>query len=347
MHSYQVISLTPQTKKGAEKTVYCLKLICAEDYAPGDWLMVQPENPDDIVNDVLEALSLNGRAMLRLRRLGEMSAYRALKHHLEITLLDPAALYRLQREEGIGGWPDRQAIVAYAQGKNLLDYLNDFPAAQALGRRLLDRLSPLAPRFYSIASSPSATAGELHVLFRVMTHSVRGKCYEGAATSMMARLAPGDVLQGKIQANPHFKLPENEAAPVIMIASGVGLAPFMGFIAHRVAQQAKGENWLFFGETSRHRTFLCQQQLEHWQAQGVLKLTTAFSRDQAEKVYVQHRLQEAAQTLRESVDEGAYLYLCGDKHKMAPAVLEVLQDLLGTARFEALKAEKRLQLDVF
>lgn len=348
MKAYPVISLTLQIAKGADKQVYCLKLACHDPYEPGDWLMVQPENPEPIVQKVLKALSLTGAEMLTLRRYGEeVTAYEALKYHLEITQLDPAVLHRLQREEGIGPWPDRQAMIAYAQGKNLLDYLCDYPEVRALGMKLLSKLSPLVPRYYSIASSALASPGEVHLLFRVVERDVCGQRYEGATTSMMAHLKPGEQVKGRLQWNKNFKLPTDAACPIIMIGPGVGLAPFMGFIAHRAAQKVTGENWLFFGETHRDKTFLCRDQLEAWVEQGVLKLSTAFSRDQTEKIYVQHRLREHADEVRAWVEKGAYIYLCGDKHRMAPDVLAALEEILGKSCLAALKAEKRLQMDVF
>jgi len=261
MQAWTVIERRLETAPDAPKRVHCLKLAGEAVWTPGDWFLVQPHNPDEVVADVLQALELTGGEAIQLRRLGEMTAAEALKKHLEITQLDPAVLNRLQRQHGIGDWPDRAAMAAYAQGRNLVDLLCDWPQVRQLGRALLPLLSPLAPRFYSIASSPLVTPGEVHLLFREVGRTVCDHYHPGAATHMMAQLAPGDALVGQVQANKHFRLPDKGEVPIVMIGAGVGLAPFMGFVAHRVAQGTSGENWLFFGETHRDKTFLCRASL--------------------------------------------------------------------------------------
>ncbi len=347
MQHFSVLALERQSAPGADKRVWCLKLACEEAYAPGDWFLVQPVNPPRVVEDVLRALSLSGHERVALRRIGEVTAAEALGRHLEITQLDPALLNRLKRTFGIGEWADRAEMAAWAARRNLLDLLCDYPEARALGLELLPQLSVLAPRFYSIASSWRATPGQVHLLFREVVHQVCDREHPGAATWTLAHLEPGDRVLGRIQANPHFRLPEDGNTPIIMIGAGVGLAPFMGFVADRVATGARSGNWLFFGETRREKTFLCRERLEHWVDDGALRLTTAFSRDQAEKIYVQHRLAEHAGEVRAWIGEGAHVYLCGDKRGMGPAVLDTLRQLLGDAGFDALKAEGRLQTDLF
>jgi len=347
MQTWRVIERQLETAPDALKRVHCLKLVGAMEWAPGDWFLVRPTNPDKVVEDVLQALALTGKEVIQLRRVGEMTAIEALKRHLEITQLDPAVLNRLQRQHGIGAWPDRAAMAAYANRRSVLDLLCDWPQVRQLGRALLPLLSLLAPRFYSIASSPLVSPGEIHLLFAEVIYRACGRTYCGAATHMMAQLEADDTLEGQVQTNKHFHLPDKGDVPIVMIGAGVGLAPFMGFIAHRIAQGEGGENWLFFGEAHRDKTFLCRAQLERWAAAGQLKLVTAFSRDQVQKIYVQHRLQAYRDDLMRLVEAGAYLYLCGDKQCMAPAVLETLSQILGDEGLAALKAENRLKLDVF
>ncbi len=347
MRHWTVIERRLETAEDAPKRVHCLKLMGEAAWTPGDWFLVQPHNPDQVVDDVLVALGLTGEESITLRRHGVLKAREALTHYLEITQLDPAVLNRLQRQHGIGDWPDRAAMAAYAQGRNLADLLCDWPQARRLGLVLLSLLSPLAPRYYSIASSPLVTPEEVHLLFREVGRTVCGRYHPGAATHMLAHLSPGDIVRGRVQVNKHFRLPESPETPIVMIGSGVGLAPFLGFMAHRIAMGATGEHWLFFGETHRDKTFLCQQQLMRWEAAGHLSLITAFSRDQAQKVYVQHRLKAHGKALVRLVNAGAHIYVCGDKRNMAPAVLETLSQIVGEAGMAALKAEKRLKMDVF
>jgi len=347
LHALKILERRRETAPESDKAVFCLHLACDEPYAPGDWLMVQPVNPQQTVADVLQALNLTGAERVTLRRFGELPVAEALREHLEITQLDPAMLNRLQRKEGIGEWADRQAMVAYAHHRDLLDFICDYPAARALGLKLIDYLSPLAPRYYSIASAHCAHPGEVHILFRHVVHTVCGREHPGAATTLLREAPVGSFVQGRIQANKGFKPPRDGDTPMVMIGAGVGLAPFLGFMEARLCAGAQGENWLFFGETHEKTTFLCRQQLTGWAEQGVLNLVTAFSRDQSEKIYVQHRLLERADELRRLFDAGACFYLCGDKHSMAPAVLEALKQCLGSDKMARLKAENRLQSDIY
>ncbi len=347
LHALKILERRRETAPDSEKAVFCLRLACTELYAPGDWLMVQPVNPPQTVTDVLKALALTGAERVNLRRHGEVTVQEALHEHLEITQLDPAMLNRLQRKAGIGDWPDRQAMVDYAWHRDLLDLLCDYPEARALGVKLIDFLSPLAPRYYSIASAPCATPGEVHILFKHVVHTVCGREHPGAATTLLRNAPVGSFIQGRIQPNKGFKLPPDGNAPIVMIGAGVGLAPFMGFMQARLCERAQGENWLFFGETHAKQTFLCRDVLKEWVEQGALHLVTAFSRDQAEKVYVQHRVLEHAETVRRLCNAGAYFYLCGDKRGMAPAVLAALEQVLGGDKMAQLKAENRLQSDIY
>ena len=341
-----VIDRLRQTAPESEKQVYCLKLRCERPYQPGDWLLIQPHNPDEVTEQVLELLDLHGDEHVELKRIGSTTAADTLKYHLEITQLDPALLNRLQRHLNLNQWPDRTAMADYARRRSLPDLLCEFPVIRKLGRDLLSLLSPLAPRFYSIASAWEATPGEVHILFRVVQHPSCHHPHPGAATDMLAHLKPGDRVTARIQSNPHFKLPGNPETPIVMLAAGVGLAPFMGFMQARIAQHASGENWLFFGETHREQTFLCRQWLETWQKEGHLNLITAFSRDQAEKCYIQHRMEAHADRLRQLYDDGAFFYLCGDRDRLAPAVEGTLAHILQ-ADPRQLKKAGRFQLDVF
>lgn len=347
LHAMKILERRRETAPESDKAVFCLRLACTEPYAPGDWLMVQPVNPQQTVEDVLQALQLTGAERVELRRHGEVPVAEALREHLEITQLDPAMLNRLQRKEGIGDWPDRQAMVDYAWHRDLLDFLCDYPKARALGLKLIDYLSPLAPRYYSIASAACAHPGEVHILFKHVVHTVCGREHPGAATTLLREASVGSFVQGRIQANKGFKLPTQGDVPIVMIGAGVGLAPFIGFMQARLCERAAGENWLFFGETHERTSFLCREQLTGWVREGALQLVTAFSRDQAEKIYVQHRLLEHADDVRHLFDEGAYFYLCGDKRGMAPAVLDALTQCLGEDKMAQLKAENRLQTDIY
>lgn len=220
--------------------------------------------------------------------------------------------------------------------------------AGALGR--------LQPRLYSIASSPKAHPGEVHLTVGVVRYKRGDRACKGVASTFLAeRLVEGGQLSVYVQASLGFRLPDNPDTPVIMIGPGTGIAPFRAFLEERRAIGAKGRNWLLFGDQRSDTDFLYQSEMEAYLAEGLLtRLDLAFSRDHAEKIYVQHRLQENAATLWQWLEDGASIYVCGDASKMAKDVDDALQQIIaseggrdGKAYLAELAAGQRYLRDVY
>lgn len=357
----QLINLTPACD---DKTIYHLVLTPSAGetlhYEPGDWLTLTVKNQPEWVEALLQRLRLSGDELVEVRRAGQVSSRMALTEYLEISQLNPAILNKLQRQYQLGDWADRQAMIDYAYGRDILDLLDAFPSLCELGAEFLTLLSPLAPRYYSIASAQVAVGNEVHLLIRLVEYqnsSVSGRMHYGVASYAVSQLQIGDGVEVELKSNPTFKLPANHQTPIIMLGAGTGLAPYIAFMQQRAAQADSGHNWLFFGETHRACSFLFGELLQAWQTQGKLLLNTAFSRDQAEKHYVQHEIAQHQTALWDWLQQGAHLYLCGSQEQLAKGVEAAFIELFREcgemsepeARdyWQALRKARRLQLDVY
>ncbi len=329
----------------------------ALQYAPGDWITVQGHNAETLVQQVMQLLNLTPTQTITLRRSGELSVVEALRHQLELTLLDPAILNKLSRQYGYQAWPDRGAMQQYAQGRDIVDLLQAFPDLTQLGLEFLQLLSPLAPRYYSIASAPQLQPNEVQLLYKHIHYQRENRWRDGVTSAWMSHLPIGETLEAEIKPNTHFKLPQDGNTPIVMLAAGTGLAPFIGFMQARLAQQAQGANVLFFGETHQTTRFLCAEDLLAWQQQGKMQLFTAFSRDQTDKIYVQDRLWQERQAWFDLWQQGAQVYVCGDKTGLAQGVEKTIKriwqqafswddDQVNQAWSEA-KKQGRIQLDIY
>jgi len=352
----RLIQSEPLTENSQIKQVYLQTYVAANgsqlDYQAGDWLLMHAINPKVLVAEILNQLGLQGGETVQLRRIGEVSAEQALSQYLEITQLNPAILNKMQRQLQIGEWDGRQAMMDYAYGRDIVDLLNAFPQMAELGAEFLSWLSPLAPRYYSIASAESQ---QVKILFKALNYHYAGRDKSGVASNYLAQLPIDAVVEGELKTNPLFKLPENPQTPIIMVGAGTGLAPFLGFIDARQRQQAD-QNILFFGETEKANACLCCEQLQAAQAKGDLQLFMEFSRDQAEKRYVQDAMREQKALLWQKWQDGAVLYVCGSQKTLAPAVESLWQQWLAEERgseqevaqiWQSLRKERRIQFDVY
>jgi len=189
-------------------------------------------------------------------------------------------------------------------------------------------LEPIAPRLYSISSSPEAHRGEIHLTVARDSFAVNEETKFGLCSDGLSQLKPGTELQFYVHHNSQFRLPSPDA-DIIMIGPGTGIAPFRSFLAERDSQGAQGRNWLFFGDRRFTTDFLYQTELQDWVKTGVLtRINTAFSRDQAEKVYVQHKMQRQSAELFNWLESGAYLFICGAKEPMSFDVEHTLLDII-------------------
>ncbi|MBD3612859.1 MAG: hypothetical protein HUJ13_10715 [Hydrogenovibrio crunogenus] len=354
------------TPSHPEKDVYHIGLETEAPlgYLAGDWLMVSAENSPEMVAMVLEKLELSGNEIIELRRFGEMPVKEALHYHLELTQLNPAILNKLKRQYDLNDWADRAEMMAYAEGRDILDLLEAYPFLK--GVEVCDLLTPLAPRYYSIASAPKAVGeNRVDLVYRKVFFERESRERKGVVTTALSALAPGDQIDVALSKNRNFKLPISleesmaQHAPVIMVGSGTGVAPFIGFLQEWFLEEKLAKNhqaWLFFGETHEEKSHLFKDMMAQWEAAG-LQLRTAFSRDQAHKVYVQDRLWEERVAVWKLLQQGAFFYLCGDKTRLKPSVEQTMLSILQTegemtedaaeALWHDWKKQRRVQLDVY
>ncbi|WP_411167254.1 Sulfite reductase [NADPH] flavoprotein alpha-component [Aeromonas sp. DSM 116730] len=327
-------------------------------YQPGDALGIWFDNDADLVGEVLALTGLSGDETTAQ---GPLRA--ALTRHFELTRLhggfitglaeisDNAALKDLAGDKA-----HVNALVASAQ---VVDVLKRFPSSLSADQ-LVKLLRPLTPRLYSIASAQSEVEEEVHLTVGVVRYRQEdGTVRSGGASSYLAdRLAEEAEVRVFVEYNDNFRLPANPDTPVIMVGPGTGIAPFRAFMQEREAQGAEGKNWLIFGNPHFTQDFLYQVEWQRYVKSGLLsKISLAFSRDQANKIYVQDRLREAGLELYQWLEAGAHFYVCGDANHMAKDVQEALLDVISDhghkSREEAeeylseLRRAKRYQRDVY
>jgi sulfite reductase (NADPH) flavoprotein alpha-component len=216
---------------------------------------------------------------------------------------------------------------------DLIDILSKIPKPENLTLKvLLDQLLPIAPRLYSISSSLEAHDGQVHITVNLNTFRIGETKKEGLASRFLADYPLDTEIEFYIHKNNNFRLP-SEDTDVIMIGPGTGIAPFRSFIAHRDATGAEGKNWLFFGEQHFVLDFYYQTEIQEWITTGVLsKLDTAFSRDQEQKIYVQDRIRQKGKELNQWLENGASLYICGQKHPMSTDVQQTIVEVIAEER---------------
>ncbi|EDY17620.1 sulfite reductase (NADPH) flavoprotein, alpha chain [Chthoniobacter flavus Ellin428] len=334
-------------------------------YEVGDALGVMPANCGALVHDVLEALGCDGEEAVTTPEGTETSLRLALTQQYDITRPTPDLLKAAGERGAAGGElaalldPARKDdLKKWLWGREIIDVIGGltqpFAAAELTGL-----LKKLQPRLYSISSSPKAHPDEVHLTVAAVRYDGYGRNRKGVCSTFLAdRCADNTPVPVFVQTSHGFRLPENGDVPVIMCGPGTGIAPFRAFLEERRATGAKGGNWLFFGDQKRSTDFLYQEQLEGWVSDGHLtRLDLAFSRDQAEKIYVQNRMLENAAELWSWLDSGAHFYVCGDASRMAKDVDAALHQVAETAGglskeaaaefIQKLKSEKRYQRDVY
>jgi len=318
-------------------------------YEPGDALGVWPTNPPELVDAVLRTLGLDGETLVAHG--GETLGLRDwLGGRRELTRLARpfvAAHAAQARADALNRLlaPDRAAdLAALLNSHQPIDLLREFPAEWSADE-LVAALRPLAPRLYSIASSRRCVGDEVHLTVARVDYEAFGNAHHGAASAFLAAGTDGARVPVFIEPNERFRLPKDGTRDVVMIGPGTGVAPFRGFVQEREASGAGGRNWLFFGNPHFERDFLYQTE---WQAAlkaGALhRLDLAFSRDQADKIYVQDRLRKRGRELYEWIEGGAHLYVCGDSTRMAKDVHAALLDIVATQSGKGLEhAQDRIE----
>jgi sulfite reductase (NADPH) flavoprotein alpha-component len=305
-------------------------------YEVGDALGVYPENCPELIDAVLRELASDGSELVVTPDGRAVPAREALRKDFAVTKLGDR-LVSLLADHARGAEADALRALAeddpddFLGTHDVLDLLARFPSARPPVRELVAALTPLAPRLYSISSSPKAHPGEVHLTVGVVRYDHAGRPRKGVASTFLAeRAGCGSAVRVFAQAAHGFRLPRSGDTPVIMVGPGTGVAPFRAFLQERRAAGARGKNWLFFGDRRRDTDFLYRGELDEFARQGVLtRLDTAFSRDQAGKVYVQDRLRENAAELWGWLNDGAHFYVCGDARRMARDVDQALHALVA------------------
>jgi sulfite reductase (NADPH) flavoprotein alpha-component len=338
----RLLSSAPLTVPGAEKDVRHVVLDLAGSgltYEPGDSLGIWPRNNPDEVELLLAILRAKGSEAVTLADASIVSAREALSR--ECDLRQPSTeLYQLLAREAQDE-VDRSRLAKLAQDDaqaetfgvhDVLDALLEFPSARPRIGEFAAALGRMQPRLYSLASSQRKHQGEAHLTIGVLRYEKNERAYQGTGSSFLGEhLKAGRVLSVYVQRSHGFRLPADPSAPVIMIGPGTGIAPFRAFLQEREASGAAGRNWLFFGNQRRGADFLYRDELESLAEKRVLsRMDLAFSRDQQNKVYVQHKMLDAAPELWRWLANGACLYVCGDAKRMAGDVDLALQQIAAT-----------------
>lgn len=336
-----VLAVQKITARDSSKDVRHIELSLAGSglsYEPGDTLGIWPRNPALVVDAVLAALALDGESPVVID--GEaLSLRRWLSEKRELTQLAKPVLERylqIAQQEKLAELlkpAQASALQAFLTAHQFLDVLQQFPARLS-AEQLVSVLRPLTPRLYSIASSQKLVGDEVHLTVGVVDEQTDAGRRVGAASRFLADLSDRDTVDVFVEHNPAFRLPDDDSRDLILIGPGTGIAPFRAFVQERAeraaAGSAVGKTWLFFGNQHFTSQFLYQTE---WQAalkSGALsKLSLAFSRDQAERIYVQHRLREQAKAVYDWLERGAAIYLCGDAKQMAPDVHAALRDIIA------------------
>jgi len=335
------------------------------DYEVGDVLGVYPKNHPALVAEMITALGFPADATVTIPGGGESSLSDALLRHYDITslnhkiLTDWAALAGSPFLNELLAADDPTELESFLHGRERIDLVLDYPAPFDRPADFVALLRPLAPRLYSISSSPKAHPGEVHLTVAKVTYESHGRLREGVCSTCLSdRVAEGETVPIFFQSASHFKLPVDPSKDVIMCGPGTGIAPFRAFLEEREATQATGRNWLFFGNPHEATDFLYSEQLTGMCDRGVLnRLDLAWSRDGDRKVYVQNEMAAAGAELWQWLSAGAHFYVCGDAKHMAKDVDRVLHEIAavhgglgeaGAVEFmQTLSREKRYQRDIY
>jgi sulfite reductase (NADPH) flavoprotein alpha-component len=334
-------------------------------YEPGDSLGVYPFNCGELVDEVLALLRCSGdeavtnanrqAATLRNVLVTECNLAKANERVVELLAQNAADPQEAERLTALATEDDGALLDA----ADVVDLLQICRSIRVPPQELLAALAPLQPRLYSISSSLQAHPNEVHLTVGVVRYRSNDRTHKGVCSTFLAdRVQPGDPLRIFVQPSHGFRLPPDPTAPIIMVGPGTGIAPFRAFLEERQVRMQTGKNWLFFGDQRENCDFLYERELRSHLESGLLtRLDTAFSRDGAEKVYVQHRLLENSAELWQWLEAGAYFYVCGDAKKMAPDVDATLarivreqggrSDAEAKAYLQALRANQRYRRDVY
>ena len=338
----ELVRAEPLTKPGSQKDTRHFIISLAGSglaYTPGDSLAVIARNAPALVEEVIALLGFDGDTPVRDAQGQSIPFRQALTRNFILNRASKKIMSGLaegmpqgeQRNQLMEIVDNGEVLSDYVHTRDYVDILREFDEAKfETPESFLAQLSPIPPRLYSIASSLAAHPGEVHLCVAIVRYETHGRRKSGLATGFLA----DDTRPGQrnipiyVQESKSFRLPQDGARDIIMIGPGTGIAPFRAFLEQRALDGATGRNWLYFGEQHRATDFFYEDEFTAMQQAGRLhRLDLAFSRDQAEKIYVQHRLKENARELWSWLQGGAYLYVCGDAHRMAKDVHQAIIDI--------------------
>lgn len=345
----EIAALVNLNGTGSTRETWHVELAVADGdfrYTPGDAIGLLPENDPELAAGILDAVGLSTD--------GGLIAELVSRHDIT-TLSKPVvqAYAKLTGRADVAALADGAEFAKYASDRQLVDLFAEH-REKLTREQLLGLLRPLPGRLYSVASALDAHEGEAHLLVGAVRWASHGRPRKGVASTYLAdRRKVGQTTRIYVKPNKHFRLPSDGDRPIIMIGAGTGVAPYRGFVEQRAVDGAKGKSWLFFGERNYTNDFLYQLEWQEHLASGALsRIDLAFSRDQPEKIYVQHRLLQRRDEVRGWLQDGAHLYVCGDEKGMARDVDTALVDILGGGEagqtaLSALRKAGRYQRDVY
>lgn len=336
----------------------------ALSYEAGDAMCVVPTNCPELVADILKALGCSGNEEEPVNS-ELMPLSEALRTHFEIKLPSKELLEEIANRSGdqelnaLLHNGDKDKLSDYLWGRDTLDLLQQFPGMEFSAAEFLRLLKPLQHRAYSISSSSKKHPDAVHLTVASVRYDAHGRHHKGVCSTYLADLVNEETdVRIFFTPNNNFRVPSDDSLPMIMVGPGTGIAPFRAFLQEREARNASGKNWLFFGDRNAATDFIYREEIEAMQSGGLLtRLDLAFSRDQAEKIYVQDRMLEHGAELYEWLEQGGYFFVCGDAYRMAKDVDQALHEVIrihgnksadeAAEYVNQLKKDKRYVRDVY
>jgi sulfite reductase (NADPH) flavoprotein alpha-component len=336
----------------------------AISYEVGDSMTVWPTNDPILIDEIIRTIGAKGDEPVKSPS-RETILREALLRDCRITQTTPKFLKAVAERASAAPLltdllkPERkQDLDAYLWGMEVIDFLIEHPSIKWTPQDFVDVLAKLQPRLYSISSSLKAKPNQVHFTIDVVHYESRGRKRKGVCSTFLAERADNAPVP-LFPNTSKFRLPEDGNAPIIMIGPGTGIAPFRAFLQERKAVGARGKNWLFFGSQHEHCNYFYKDELNELKADGTLtRLDCAWSRDQTNKSYVQHKMLENAAEVWKWIDsEGAHFFVCGDARRMAKDVDAALRKIIQehgskseeqtNEYVEKLKSDKRYKRDVY
>jgi sulfite reductase (NADPH) flavoprotein alpha-component len=358
----EVIEKIQLNGRGSVKETYHLELATEGlKYEAGDALSVLASNSERLVAAVLKTVHLEPSTIVSFDN-QQLTLGEILLNHVELSVLTRKGLtdyYNFSKNEKLGQLLlDNAALQQYIYGRDIVDLLNDFPT-DFTAETFVKILKKMPARAYSLASSPLFCADEAHLTVSAVRYQAFGRKKEGVCSTFLAdRISVGEKLNVYVHGNEYFRLPKDSNQNIIMVGAGTGVAPFRAFAQEREVTGATGKNWLFFGNPNFTTDFLYQLEWQQYLKKGILnRLDVAFSRDQAEKIYVQHRLLQQSKHVFDWLENGANFYVCGDKNRLAGDIERALIEIAtkeggfstekATEYVKNLKKQRRYLEDVY